>query len=80
MTFGNVDSERLISFIERIERLTEEKKSIQADIKSVFDEAKGTGYDVKAMKVVLKLRAMDPSEREEYEFLADTYKKAVGIE
>jgi uncharacterized protein (UPF0335 family) len=79
-TLGNVDAEKLIKFIERIERLESEKKAIADDIKDVYGELKSTGYDAKITKLVIKLRAMDTSERDEMEYLADVYKKAVGLE
>lgn len=71
--------ERLISLMERIERLDEEKRGIQADINDIFKEAKGCGYDVKAMKTVLKLRKMDAIERDEQEYLVEEYKRMLGI-
>ncbi len=77
---GGIDAGRLVSFIERIERLEEEKEGISGDIKEVYSEAKGTGYDVKILRQIIRLRKMDPSEREESEFLLDTYKKALGME
>ena len=77
---GGVDSGRLLSLIERIERLNEEKKGIAEDIKEVFAEAKGAGYDVKAMREAIKLRAKDKAQRQEEEFILDTYKRALGLE
>ncbi len=77
---GGIDAGRLVSFIERIERLEEEREGISGDIKEVYSEAKGTGYDVKILRQIIRLRKMDPSEREESEFLLDTYKKALGME
>lgn len=72
--------ERLRLLIERIERLTEEKKGIQDDIKDVFLEAKATGYDVKAMREVLKIRRMEREARRELEALTEVYKNALGID
>lgn len=71
--------ESLSSFIERIERLADEKKALALDIASVFSEAKSTGFDVKAMREVLKLRAMDRAEREQLETLTELYLHAVGM-
>lgn len=70
---------QLRSFIERIERLEEEKKTIADDIKDVFGEAKGMGFDTKAMRTILKLRKKDPDERAEEEAIVDTYLAALGM-
>lgn len=72
-------ADRLRSFCERIERLEKEKKEIAADIREVFSEAKGTGFDVKIMRMVLKLRAMEQSERQEQEEILDAYKRALDM-
>lgn len=77
-TVSNGAGMRIRSFIERIERLEEEKKAIADDIKEVFAEAKGEGYDVKALKAVLAYRKQDPAERSELEALTDTYLSALG--
>lgn len=74
-----LNDERLRSLIERIERLEEDKKAIMADIRDVFAEAKSAGYDVKAMRTVLKLRKMNVADRDEQEFLVDAYRKALDI-
>jgi len=76
---GGIAAERLQSFIERIERLEEEKANLQNDIKEVFAEAKATGFDTKIMRQVLKLRKMEETEREEQEELLDLYKRALGM-
>ena len=68
-----------VSLIERIERLEEEKKGIQGDIRDIFAEAKGSGFDVKAMRAVLKLRKMNAADRDEQELLLDTYRRALDI-
>lgn len=78
--YGGIAGEQLKSFIERIERLEAEKAGIAADIRDVYAEAKATGFDVKAMRAVLKLRKMEKSARQEQEALVDLYKAAVGIE
>ena len=70
---------RLKSFIERIERLEEEKNNILADIKEVYSEAKSSGYDPKIMRKVLIIRKMDVDERLEQEALLDTYMNVLGI-
>jgi uncharacterized protein (UPF0335 family) len=79
MAGGNVSAEQLRLFIERIERLNEEKQGIADDIKDVFAEAKGQGYDVKTMRSIIKLRAMERDARMEQEALLDTYKAALGL-
>ncbi|MBA4760108.1 DUF2312 domain-containing protein [Sphingosinicella sp.] len=76
----NVSVEQLRLFIERIERLEEEKKGIADDIKDVYLEAKSQGFDPKTMKTVVRLRKMDKNARQEMEALLDTYKAALGLE
>lgn len=76
---GNIDSARLNSLIERIERLEEEKKGISDDIRDIFAEAKSAGFDVKIMREILKLRKMKAQEREELELLVETYSKALNM-
>ncbi|QRG09550.1 DUF2312 domain-containing protein [Xanthobacter dioxanivorans] len=71
--------EQLKSFIERIERLEEEKKAIADDIKDVFAEAKANGFDVKALRAILKIRKEDVDERKEHEAIVDLYLQALGI-
>ena len=71
--------DRLKSLIERVERLEEEKNNLVSDIKEVFSEAKGLGYDPKIMRKVLIIRKMDVDERLEQEALLDTYRNALGI-
>lgn len=73
-------ADRLRLLIERIERLEEEKKGISDDIKDVYAEAKATGYDTKAMRLVVRLRKMRPDDRREMEAIVDTYKSALGID
>ncbi len=70
---------QLRSFIERIERLEEEKKTIADDIKEVFAEAKGTGFDTKAIRTLIRLRKKDQAERQEEEAILDLYKAALGM-
>lgn len=71
--------EQLKSFIERIERLEEEKKTIADDIKDVFAEAKGTGFDVKALREVLKIRKADANQLAEHQANVDLYLQALGM-
>jgi uncharacterized protein (UPF0335 family) len=79
MSNGPIASEQLRLFLERIERLNEEIAALKADVKEVFSEAKGQGFDTKTMREVLKLRAMDANTRREREALLDTYKAALGM-
>ena len=74
-----VASAELRAFVERIERLTEEKQTIADDIKEVKGEAKGLGYDTSTLNEMLKLRKMDKAERDEREALRQTYGEALGI-
>ncbi len=76
---GGVAGERLKSFIERIERLEEEKRALAADIKEVYSEAKGAGFDVKTIREIVKIRRMDEDDLDEREALLDTYKRALGM-
>lgn len=76
---GGVAADQLRAFVERIERLEEEKKCITDDIKDVFGEAKGNGFDVKILRLVLKIRKMDPARREEDEAILDLYLSALGM-
>jgi uncharacterized protein (UPF0335 family) len=70
---------QLRAFIERIERLEEEKKTISEDIKEVYAEAKGTGFDTNAVRVIIRLRKKDQAERQEEEAILDLYKAALGM-
>lgn len=80
MTEPNVAADRLRLLIERIERLEEEKKGIADDIKDVYGEAKSTGYDVKTLRSIVRLRKMENHVRQEAEALLETYKAALGID
>jgi uncharacterized protein (UPF0335 family) len=71
--------DHLKAFVERIERLEEEKKTIADDIMDVYAEAKGTGFDVKALRAVVRLRKQDSDERKEQEAILDTYLLALGM-
>jgi uncharacterized protein (UPF0335 family) len=77
---GGFAAEQLKSIIARIENLEEEKTALAQDIKEVLAEAKGNGYDVKAIKQILKIRKMDAQEREEAESILDTYMRALGMQ
>jgi len=73
-----VQGDQLKSIVERIERLEEEKKTIADDIKEVYAEAKGNGYDVKVLRKVIAIRKRDKNERDEEEAILDLYLQAVG--
>lgn len=77
---GGVAGDQLRSYIERVERLNEEKANIAVDIREVFAEAKANGFDVKTMRQIVKLRGMDHSERDEQEHMLDLYKRALGMQ
>ena len=76
---GGVARDQLRAFVERIERLEEEKKSIADDIKDVYGEAKAMGYDTKVMRKVVAIRKQDQNERLEHEAILDTYLHALGM-
>ena len=76
---GGIAVDRLRSLIERIEKLEVDKKEISTDIREVFSEAKSAGFDVKIMRDILKLRKMNAADRDEQEYLLETYRKALQI-
>ena len=76
VSFGR---DQLKAFIERIERLEEEKKALGDDIRDVYAEAKGTGFDVKALRAIVRLRKQDINERKEQEAILETYLHALGM-
>ena len=78
-TQDTVAAAELRQLIERIERLEEEKVSLQDDIKEVMAEAKGRGYDTKAIRAIIRLRKKDPNERQEEEAILELYKNALGM-
>ncbi|WP_334545034.1 DUF2312 domain-containing protein [Rhizobium leguminosarum] len=79
-TVENVAASELRQFIERVERLEEERQGIADDIKDIFGEAKSRGYDTKAMKTIIRLRKKDANERAEEESILQTYMAALGME
>ncbi len=76
----NVSGQRLKSYLDRIDRLEEEKKGLAEDIKDIYAEAKGVGFDVKTIRKIVKLRQMDTNKRHEEEELLELYKSAVGLD
>ena len=76
---GGVAGDKLKSYIERIERLEEEKAALTGDIRDIYSEAKGTGFDAKVMRQIVRLRRMDIADRREQEELLDLYKRAIGL-
>jgi uncharacterized protein (UPF0335 family) len=79
MSDGNVAADQLRLFIERIERLEEEKKGIADDVKDVYAEAKANGYDTKTMRKVVALRRLEAHTRQEMDALLETYRNALGL-
>jgi uncharacterized protein (UPF0335 family) len=79
MSEGNVAADQLRLFIERIERLEEEKKGIADDVKDVYAEAKANGYDTKTMRKIVGLRRMEKHTRDEMDALLETYRNALGL-
>ena len=79
-TFEKIDGERLLSYIERIERLEEEKKALQNDIKEVLEEAKTANFDISAIKELLRLSRIDEEDSNEKEFIVDCYRQAIGLD
>lgn len=77
---NGVDGGVLQSYCERIERIEEEKKALQNDIKEIFEEAENRGFDKKALKEVLKRRKMDENDARELDFSVEVYKKALGMD
>lgn len=76
---NGIDVNRLQSYIERIEHIEEERKALQNDIKEIFEEVKSANFDVKAVKAILKIRAKDPDEQAQEDFIVQAYRKALGI-
>lgn len=76
---GGIAADRLRSIIERVERLEEERKALSGDIKDIFTEAKSSGFDVKVIRQIIRIRKQEPSEVEEQETLLDIYRRALGM-
>jgi uncharacterized protein (UPF0335 family) len=76
---GGVAGQRLRAFLERIERLEEEKKGLADDVKDIYAEAKGVGFDVTTMRRIIKLRKMEPEKVREQDELLELYKAAIGM-
>ncbi len=76
---GGIAAAKLKSYVERIERLEEEKAALAADIREVFAEAKGNGFDAKIMRQVIRLRKMETNDRQEQEHLLELYMRALGM-
>ena len=80
MSEGNISADQLRLYLERIERLESEKKGIVDDISDVYLEAKATGFDTKIMRQIVRLRKMEPHDRQEMEAILQTYLAALGME
>ena len=80
MTDSGISSDRLKSFIARIEKLEQDKAGVLEDIRDIYAEAKGTGFDVKIIRQIVRLRKMEQEKRREEEELLDLYKAAIGME
>ncbi len=76
---GGITAEQLKAYVERIERLEEEKAALAADVREVYAEAKANGFDVKIMRQVVRLRKLDSQDRTEQEALLDLYMRALGM-
>ena len=76
---NGIAADRLRSFVERIERLEEERTALGADIREIYSEAKSVGFDTKILRQVVRLRKMDTADRQEQEELLTIYKEALGI-
>ena len=76
---GGIAADQLASYVERIERLEEEKANLMADIKEVYGEAKALGYNVKILRQIIRLRKMEDHERTEQEEILEVYKRALGM-
>ena len=79
MSIGDNSKEQLRSIVERIERLEGDKKAIASDIKDVYAESKGNGFDVKAIRTIIRLRSMNAEDRQAQESILETYKMALGM-
>lgn len=80
MDVGGIAGDRLRSVIERIERLEEEKKNLQNDIKDIYSEAKGAGFDIKVIRQIVRMRKLEEHKRKEAEEILELYKRAIGMD
>lgn len=76
---GGIAADRLRSIVHRVERLEGEKKALSSDIKDIFAEAKGAGFDVRALRQLIRMRKWDPADLEDHETLIDLYRRALGM-
>ncbi len=76
---GGIAADRLRTFVERIERLEEEKAAVTADIREVYSEAKGTGFNAKILRQIVRLRRLDQADRHEQEAMLELYKRALDL-
>jgi uncharacterized protein (UPF0335 family) len=76
---GGIAADRLLSIIERIERLEEERKALSNDIKDIYSESKSAGFDVKVIRQIISIRKKEPAEVEEQDTLLELYKRALGM-
>ena len=76
---GGISADRLRSFVERVERLEAERKGISDDVREVYSEAKGAGFDIKVMRRIIQLRKIDCNERDEMEHVLDVYMRALDM-
>lgn len=76
---GGINTDRLRSLVERIEKLEEEKKELSADIRDIYAESKSAGFDNKAVRAIIKLRAMNKSDLDYQEAVLDTYRRALNV-
>jgi uncharacterized protein (UPF0335 family) len=77
--WGNIAADRLRGLVDRIERLEEERKALASDIKDIYAEAKGAGFDVKVLRQLIRIRKEEPADVEEQETLLDVYRRALGM-
>lgn len=74
-----MENSQLQQYIDKIERLNEQVDELKADVREVYAEARGAGFDIKALREVIKLRKLDPADRQEFNFLRDEYSKILGL-
>ena len=79
-TIGGIAAEALQQYVDRIEKLEEERKALSEDIKQVYGEAKSTGFDVKILRQIIRLRKVEENDRKEMEELLEVYMRALGME